>query len=153
MYIVIRMKNLNSYIKEVFSGKESLEWYPKEGDVGIVIPDRVKDDFDKYSGIDTECAVKFIKKVIDEFNWNGSATLFYSGYAGWCLKDEDEEKFGLIMYDKTKYGLDDATQGKGWYFKSSYNTHSNISQNDINKIKNIIINLAKSNDVPKKPRM
>lgn len=76
-------------------------------------------EFNKYSGITCKDAEKFIQKCVRKipewksFKFDG----FYSGYAGYTIYDGNT-KIGYLMYDKNQYGLEDCSQGQGWYFRT-----------------------------------
>lgn len=84
------------------------------------------DDFNKYSGTDFKKAKKFLDLTLQNIpEWNDYRfKLFYSGYAGFIIIDEYGDKIGYLMYDKNKYGLEDATEGKGWYLKPAQGKES-----------------------------
>jgi len=87
------------------------------------------EELDKYGkGLNTESALEFIKKVIDEIGNRYASTavtrfgLFYSGYQGFVLYDELLNKKGYILFDGPWYSLEDYGPGKGWYIETDGNT-------------------------------
>ena len=131
------MKELKSYISEAYIQKR--EEYKG---VEIIIPQRTIDDFNRFSGLQVEQAEEFLHLLIDELgnSWGPKNTpvkmeaeLFYSGYAGWSLRDGNGYQVGFLMFDKNVYGLEDAHQGNGWYLKKQNRSHD-ITFNDLSKM-------------------
>lgn len=144
------MRTLNEYINE------SRRFTEEYKDCIIRWDDKTKKDFDWLSGITTEDAIKFVKAFIDNNVTGfspGVVELFYSGYAGWRLMDENEEPFALLMYDKTKYGLEDATQGRGWKLSLTRTNYTDIPYSDIMKMKKWVEKVSSKYNKPPKPRM
>lgn len=93
---------------------------------------RTVDDFNRYSGTTIDKALSFLKELIDETDFSGRAILFYSGYAGFSLLDSEGEPYGVLFYEGNRYGLEDAIQGRGWYFgRGSFSTRANPVTIDI----------------------
>lgn len=143
------MKHIDEYIIESRDFKETYK------DFEICWSDKVKKDFDWLSGITTEDAIKFLKVFIDNTPEAspGMAKLFYSGYAGWTLMDENGEPYAYLMYDKTKYGLEDATEGRGWELRSTRTNYTDIPYSDIMKMKRWVEKVSSKYNKPSKPRM
>lgn len=104
-------------------------------------------EFDRFSGIKYSDALKFLYKIIDLCKFEGVAELFYSGYAGWTLYDNNGEQLCYVMYDCNQYGLEDATQGKGWYCQIK--TNNPMSQ----KIKEVVDQISSKYNKPGRPWM
>lgn len=101
-----------------------------------------KEDFERYSGTTLEKAIEYLKMFFDEFkNVKMTADLFYSGYAGWALYDENDEVFAYLLYDSNRYGLEDAHQGSGWYIKAANASHSPLTRL-YGKMKDVVKKLA-----------
>lgn len=104
-------------------------------------------DFDRFSGIKYSDALKFLYKIIDLCKFEGIAELFYSGYAGWTLYDNNGKELCYVMYDRNQYGLEDATQGAGWYCQIKSNNATS------EKIKSTVDKLSLKYNKPERPRM
>lgn len=104
-------------------------------------------EFNRYSGINYKDALKFLYKIIDLCKFEGVAELFYSGYAGWTLYDNNGKELCYVMYERNQYGLENATHGKGWYCQiKSKDTSSE-------KIKSIVDKISSKYNKPEEPRM
>ena len=103
--------------------------------------------FNQFSGIKYSDALKFLYKVIDLTKFEGVAELFYSGYAGWTLYDNNGKELCYLMYNCNQYGLEDATWGKGWYCQIKTNNPTS------EKIESAIDEISSKYNKPKRPRM
>ncbi len=121
--------------------------------MGVDIPDRAREDFDRYSGTRTQNAIDFLDRVVSEAGLEGRAQLFYSGYSGWTLYDKDENQIGHLMYDGNKYGLEDATRGRGWEFRPGRGVATRDMIEKRNRIRSVVARLARNIDVPPPVRM
>lgn len=84
----------------------------------FIINKRAEDEFNKYSGTTLKDAERFVNICIKKIpEWKDfTFELFYSGYAGYTISNNDNT-LGYLLYDKTVYGLEDIKQGIGWYFE------------------------------------
>lgn len=114
--VTLTLEQLKKLVKEA-TIEQQQQWTEKTGPKIFPRSSIDRDDFNRYSGTNYDAAKRFLKKAISEIpEWNGfSFELFHSGYDGFTIYD-GEKNLGYLMYDKNRYGLEDVSVGRGWYF-------------------------------------
>lgn len=87
-------------------------------------------EFDHYSGTSYKDSLRFLGKVVNEIPelLDYEFELFYSGYAGYTVKDNKGKKIFYICFDKTVFGLEDFHRGKGWNVDGKFSKGSKEEQ-------------------------